>query len=94
MHPLHGCCLISSIHRKVPASDRKSSVSPAVIIEKALCCHGVTACRLLLSFVVYLTALFVAKAIKWRVMEWPMKWEDFRRKRPGFIEAALRKLAW
>jgi len=65
-----------------------------VIIEKTLCCHGVAACRLLLSFAIYLTAHFVAKAVQWRVMEWPMKWKDFRRKRPGFIEAELRKLAY
>lgn len=64
-----------------------------MITEKALCCHGVAVCRLLLKFVVYLTAFFVAKAIQWRVMEWSMKWEDFRRKRPGFIELALWKLA-
>jgi len=64
-----------------------------VITEKALCCHGVATCRLLLSFVVSLTALFVAKVIQWRVMEWSMKWGDFRRKRPGFIEGALWKLA-
>ena len=65
-----------------------------MITEKALCCRGDTACRLLLSFVVYLTTLFVAKNIQWRVMEWSVKWEDFRRKGPGFIEVALRKLAW
>jgi hypothetical protein len=65
-----------------------------VITEKALCCHGDTAGSLLLSFVVYLMALLVAKTIQWRVMEWSMNWEEFRRKRSCRIEVSLRHLTW